>query len=256
MEKKQVIESNIIPFSNSSESVSAFTIPNLVLTSEEATRRFQALNEFVQSSMHRGIDYGLISGFSKPTLLKPGAEKLCDAFGFTKTVEVVNRIEQWDIGVFSYEVKVTLSNKDNGVVEAEGIGSCNSKEVAYRFQDPFTIVNTLLKMAKKRALIDAVLSATRSSGLFTQDIEDFPKQQTRGGDQYATNVQLHTLYRIVEDLKIGNGVAKEYMKLNYNVERSTMLTKKQAYEFTQDLLLIKYARKEENDNDLTEQQKN
>ena len=27
-------------------------------------------------------------------------------------------------------------------------------------------------MAKKRALIDAVLSATRSSGLFTQDIED------------------------------------------------------------------------------------
>jgi hypothetical protein len=27
-------------------------------------------------------------------------------------------------------------------------------------------------MAKKRALIDAVLSATRSSGIFTQDVED------------------------------------------------------------------------------------
>ena len=39
--------------------------------------------------------------------------------------------------------------------------------------EPYTLVNTLLKMAKKRALVDAVLSATRSSGIFTQDIEDF-----------------------------------------------------------------------------------
>lgn len=39
--------------------------------------------------------------------------------------------------------------------------------------EPFTLVNTVLKMAKKRALVDAVLSATRSSGIFTQDMEDF-----------------------------------------------------------------------------------
>lgn len=76
--------------------------------------------------MVKGVDYGLINGFSKPTLLKPGAEKLCDAFGFSKTVDVVNRNKQWETGVFSYEVKVTLSNKETGVIEAEGIGSCNS----------------------------------------------------------------------------------------------------------------------------------
>jgi len=39
-------------------------------------------------------------------------------------------------------------------------------------EDVCTLVNTLLKMAKKRALVDAVLSVTRSSGLFTQDVED------------------------------------------------------------------------------------
>ncbi len=33
--------------------------------------------------------------------------------------------------------------------------------------------NTVLKMAKKRAKIDAVIGVTRSSGLFTQDLEDF-----------------------------------------------------------------------------------
>jgi hypothetical protein len=34
--------------------------------------------------------------------------------------------------------------------------------------------NTILKMAKKRSKIDATLSATRSSGVFTQDVEDMP----------------------------------------------------------------------------------
>ena len=34
-------------------------------------------------------------------------------------------------------------------------------------------VNTILKMAKKRSYVDATLSATRTSGIFTQDMEDF-----------------------------------------------------------------------------------
>lgn len=238
-------QDNVIPFSNLSTSVSTTTLPNLILTTEEATKRIQALNEFVQASMVKGIDYGLINGFSKPTLLKPGAEKLCDAFGFSKTVDVVNRIEQWEAGMFSYEVKVTLKNKETGVIEAEGIGSCNSKESAYRYSDSFTIVNTLLKMAKKRALIDAVLSATRASGLFTQDIEDFAKENFKGGDDRATDIQLKTIYKLVDDLQIGNNVAKELMKVTYNVDRSTHLTKKQAYDFIQDLLLYQQSQKEE-----------
>ncbi|MEC2076308.1 hypothetical protein [Metabacillus fastidiosus] len=68
---------------------------------------------------------------------------------------------------------MTLTSKESGVIEVEGLESCNSKEASFQHQDSYTIVNTVLKMAKKRALIDAVLSATRASGLFTQDIEDF-----------------------------------------------------------------------------------
>ena len=42
--------------------------------------------------------------------------------------------------------------------------------IFYRMEneDLFTLWNTVLKMAKKRALVDAALSATRSSGLFSQ----------------------------------------------------------------------------------------
>ncbi|REB77455.1 hypothetical protein CP883_05605 [Cutibacterium acnes] len=195
--------------------------------------------------MVKGIDYGMVDGFSKPTLLKPGAEKLCDVFGFSKSVDVVNRIEQWNTGIFAYEVKMTLIRKDNGIIEAEGLGSCNSKEAAFQQQNPFTIVNTVLKMAKKRALIDAVLSATRSSGIFTQDIEDFPKQLSiKGGDELATKYQLQTIFRIVAELNMRPEVAKEMMQMMYQVDHSTKLTKKQASSFIQDLLQLKDVSKE------------
>lgn len=41
--------------------------------------------------------------------------------------------------------------------------------------NPADFFNTVLKMAKKRALVDAALTATAASDLFTQDIEDMPE---------------------------------------------------------------------------------
>jgi len=51
-------------------------------------------------------------------------------------------------------------------------------QVVERIPNPdiYDQVNTLLKMAKKRALVDAALSVGRLSDLFTQDMEDIPKQ--------------------------------------------------------------------------------
>lgn len=42
--------------------------------------------------------------------------------------------------------------------------------------DPYSLVNTLQKMAAKRAYIHAVIGATRSAGIFTQDVEDLPAE--------------------------------------------------------------------------------
>lgn len=38
--------------------------------------------------------------------------------------------------------------------------------------DPYELLNTIIKMAKKRARVDAVLEATATSDLFTQDLEE------------------------------------------------------------------------------------
>ncbi|WP_368993561.1 hypothetical protein NSQ45_17970 [Caldifermentibacillus hisashii] len=218
---------------------SATILPSLAISLEEAKERVEALKQFVTELMVEGVDYGTFEGFQKPTLLKPGTEKLCDVFGFSKHVSIVNRIENWDKGLFAYEVKVTLINKQTDLIEAEGIGACNNKEKAFIEQDPFSSINTLLKIAKKRALIDAVLSATRASGIFTQDIEELPKPSIKGGDEPATARQLQMIFRTVAELKMRPETAKEMMKMLYQVDHSTKLTKQQASSFIQDLLLLK-----------------
>lgn len=178
--------------------------PSFVVTPDEIKTRIEELQRFVKSYMIEGEDYGTIPGTQKPTLYKPGAEKLCDVYGFTKEIEIVEKVENWEKGMFAYTIKAILRSKRTGFVEAEGVGQCNSMEAKYRWswlwpnqvpahtdtaqlvtkstkkgpmyrvpnEDPYSLVNTVLKMAKKRALVDAVLSATRSSGLFTQDLED------------------------------------------------------------------------------------
>lgn len=58
--------------------------------------------------------------------------------------------------------------------------------------------NTVLKMAKKRAKIDAVIAVTRSSGLFTQDLE------ADGAPQDSPDAGLHP--------RAANKIAKEQQK--------------------------------------------
>jgi len=173
--------------------------------------RIAQMQQFVREYMTPGEDFGVIEGTGKPTLLKPGAEKLCDVYGLSAgeaQIEFV-RDDTKTPTYIAYRLSLPLMSRMDGRVIMVGVGSCNSWEKKYRWRwafdnelpqgmltdglqtktgtkrngDKWTkyrvpndeiddVDNTLLKMAKKRALIDAVLSATRSSALFTQDIED------------------------------------------------------------------------------------
>ena len=41
-------------------------------------QHYQTMVAFVRVQMQKEVDYGIIPGTKKPTLLKPGAEKRCD----------------------------------------------------------------------------------------------------------------------------------------------------------------------------------
>src|SRR3990172_741514 len=196
----------------------------------ESVNRYNALVEFVQRIMRQDVDYGVIPGTTKPTLLKPGAEKLCTLFGLSSRFLIVNQMLEWGDAehepLFMFNYKCQLSRGD--VLIAEGDGSCNSRERKYRYRDQQRVcpnchkatiikgkqeygggwvcfvkrggcgwkfkdddtiitsqqvgqilnpdiadqVNTIQKMAQKRALIAATLIAVNASEFFTQDMED------------------------------------------------------------------------------------
>lgn len=129
--------------------------------------QFQAV---VQNTLKKNHDYGVIPGTPKPTLLKPGAEKIQMLLGVTSEYEVIERVQDYDKGFFAFTVRCVIYK--NGMKITEGVGHCNTRERKYVNQDPYTLANTCLKMAKKRAQIDATLTLASLSEVFTQDIED------------------------------------------------------------------------------------
>jgi len=171
----------------------------------------QAINKFqqvVHANLIEGQDYGVIPGTKKATLLKPGAEKIAKLLGLCDRYVILDRQEDWDKPFFRYLIQCQLTSVNSSVVITEGLGECNSMESKYHYrwlwpsevpegfdkehavkkqviargervtqyrtdnEDIFSQVNTLVKMAKKRALVDAALSAGRLSNIFTQDVED------------------------------------------------------------------------------------
>ncbi len=137
---------------------------------ERQIRAISDFQELVHLNFKQGHDYGVIPGTGKPTMLKPGAEKLIQLLGLKSEFHIIDMTRDFEKGFFQYQVKCILKHKDD--IITEGLGSCNTKERKYIRQDPYTMDNTVLKMAKKRALVDAALMVGALSDIFTQDIED------------------------------------------------------------------------------------
>ena len=181
-----------------------------IVTTLKKISDFQVL---VKNTLKSGHDFDVIPGTNKPTLLKPGAEKINMLFGINPEYDFLDKIEDYQNDFFAYNIKCTLYQ--NGRPVAQGVGSCNSKEKKYRYlnvkeedipqgmdisnlevvtdkygktkykienPDICSLVNTILKMAKKRSHIDATLQVAALSEIFTQDAEDMKdfihKEQT------------------------------------------------------------------------------
>jgi hypothetical protein len=110
-----------------------------VLSVEDAVQRRSAIIEFVQKVMKPDVDFGVLPGTQKPTLLKSGAEKLCTLFGLTSRFQILRMVEDWtgaqhDGEPFFYYLYHCQLWRDDLLI-AEGDGSCNSFEQKYRYRD-------------------------------------------------------------------------------------------------------------------------
>lgn len=147
--------------------------------------KIHAFQQVIQQAVKPGHDIGIIPGTDKPTLLKPGAEKIVMMMGLASRYEIMDKVEDYDKGFFSYNIRCTLSRQ--GMDICEGVGNCNSRESKYVKADPYSIANTILKMAKKRAYVDAALSVASLSDIFTQDLEDMPDMRISSGPSHRDN---------------------------------------------------------------------
>ncbi len=146
-------------------------IENTDMTSFKATMsKIGQFQRLVRENLQDGKDYGTIPGTHKPTLYKPGAEKILMLMGLQSTYEIIDSTRDFKEGFFQYQVRCTL--KKNEAIITQGLGACNSKEKKYERQSGFNIDNTILKMAKKRSQVDASLTVASLSEIFTQDLED------------------------------------------------------------------------------------
>ena len=170
------------------------TSARLELTAEELIQQTKKIMELKEKAMKEQVHFGIIPGCKKPSLWKPGAEKMCAAFRLEPAFETTsnddpNRTinwQKWDYkkrkqvegvtrGYMEYDSKCTLIHIPTSEVWASNVsGSCNNFESKYRSLNPYDVKNTLVKMAEKRSLVAAVLIGTAASDIFTQDIEDLP----------------------------------------------------------------------------------
>lgn len=104
-----------------------------VMRLDAALDRRRQMVEFVKQIMVKDTDFGAIPGTgNKPTLLKPGAEKLTTFFGLTKRFGIIEKVEDWDKPFFYYLYRCSLYRGDMLIAEADG--SCNSHESKYRYR--------------------------------------------------------------------------------------------------------------------------
>lgn len=200
------------------------------MSTDGVLRQVQVIQEVMRGVMKHDEHYGTIPGTNKPSLYKPGAEKLSLVFRLRPEYDI--RRSDLMNGHREYEVVCTLYHIPTGQSVGQGVGSATTMEGKYRFRggekegtgqsvpreywnlknagkmdeakaliggpgfgvgkingnweicmigekqehdNPADYYNTVLKMAKKRAHVDAILTATAASDIFTQDVEDMPE---------------------------------------------------------------------------------
>ena len=179
-------------------------------TFKQTMQKISQWQKLVQENLKEGKDYGIIPGTSKPTLYKSGAEKIFMLGKLRSTFDILDETKDYEKEFFQFELRWNLWAGENLI--CQGVGLCSSKEDKYRYrwvgenklpnnikkddllykeksgkygkykvyrienEDICSIANTILKMAKKRAEVDAALLVGSLSELFTQDVEDLPDE--------------------------------------------------------------------------------
>lgn len=234
------------------------TTKDLQTRIEEETEQRKLITQFITDHMKSGVDYGTIKiktrdgreVESKPSLFKPGSEKFVSLFHFRPTFERDD--DTWEMagkpaGLFCYKCNLIAPN---GAIVGEGRGTARVGEKQGQTE------NNVVKIAEKRAQIDAVLRTGGLSDFFTQDIEDMNLDQDQEKPRQPVDrpQQPRTEYKSNKPLegKISEnqqraifgsikrlGVTEDDLKTKFNVASIAELSKQDASNLIEKLFKMK-----------------
>jgi len=162
----------------------------LTVTDQRVARvksEIELADALVVKVLEPGIDYGLHPGTKSQALKDPGAATIINAFNCYPKAEILFR-EVTDTKI-SYVIDVSLISREDSLVKCSGTGACTTMETKYGYRwvpDPefygydraalkkkvkdgqtryritnpdwSELENTILKMARKRAEVDAAMA--------------------------------------------------------------------------------------------------
>lgn len=179
--------------------------------------RHDRIQQVLKKIMKKGVDYGTIPGCGdKPGLLKSGAEKILSTFELAVRIEAEHITDLSDSTKVRYRIISPIVHIHTGLVVGHGVGECSSEEEKYAWKsavcneeweatdpndrrekwkrgrqgqknytikqirtNPADVANTILKMCKKRSVVDGTLTATGASDMFEQG-EDVTGDEDEG----------------------------------------------------------------------------
>ena len=189
---------------------------------EELKEQVKTIQQCMKGLMKADTHYGKLPGCGdKMVLLKPGAELILTLFHISAEPIIERVSDGFDV---TYRVTVIGRHIPTGNIVGYGVGEASTSEKKYKWkeatcheewedtpetrrqiaytkyrdgnvqkkeqirQNPADICNTVLKMSKKRAIVDLCLTATACSDIFVQDLDDpdFP-QEPQQPQPYSAN---------------------------------------------------------------------
>lgn len=212
---------------------------------EEAKNKFDMVRQYTAKCLTKDVDYGTVSGVAKPSLLKPGAEKICSLFGLTPKFTCVDKIMNWNGDgnadnepFFYFEYRCDLYRGSEFVASCDA--SCNSWEKKYRYRKGELVCPNCGKPLRKSKNNDGYYCWTKTGGCgatFTSNDPKITSQKVGDVKNYDTAEQVNTFQKMAQKRAyvgatlIACNLSEYYTQDIEDMDKNSFIPEPQAPEF-------------------------